>query len=349
MIKKRTNINKKFNLIKSENTETKRISIDLPESIVIKLDKLRKEWGLRARGPVIEKLLTEILTEDLFLTDNVQQSLNFDNFDDISSISNFDEESSIILIDNKEKINEKNKLKNKKDSEIDTEIKEISKIDLPRFVKSNVNNLKRSLNSEKITEKINDYQLKTINEKDIFNCHLEVSKHWKNLYGRNPNEIIIEASMNWFSTDIWPNIDGTDQLPFTWTAANKLMKEICPFWIKNNPSLENVILMVGVLEDPFATSDLINRIPTLVRRFVSKFKKTNKGNSFEALDSTMTVIRALKLLKLSTEAGSSHNLKKIRHAYKEKALGCHPDSGGTNEEMRKLNEAYQLLKNFYRK
>ena len=107
--------------------------------------------------------------------------------------------------------------------------------------------------------------------------------------------------------------------------------------------------MIGVLEDPFATPELINRIPTLVRRFVSRFKRKNRANSFEALDSTMTIHGALKLLELSTAAGSAHTLNKIREAYKTKALENHPDSGGSTDQMRKLNEAYQLLKNLYRK
>ena len=127
------------------------------------------------------------------------------------------------------------------------------------------------------------------------------------------------------------------------------MSELCPFWEKNNPSLEIVLLMIGVLEDPFATSDLINRIPTLVRRFISRFKRNNRSNSFEALDSTMTVHGALKLLNLSTAAGESHTLKKIRNAYKSIALETHPDAGGSTNQMRKLNEAYQLLKNLYRR
>ncbi|GIS31951.1 MAG: hypothetical protein Ct9H90mP3_7470 [Flammeovirgaceae bacterium] len=37
-----------------------------------------------------------------------------------------------------------------------------------------------------------------------------------------------------------------------------------PILGKEKPTLEIVLLMIGVLEDPFATSDLINRIPTLV-------------------------------------------------------------------------------------
>ena len=54
-------------------------------------------------------------------------------------------------------------------------------------------------------------------------------------------------------------------------------------------------------------------------------------------------------MKLSTAAGSAHTLQKIRDAYKSIALETHPDAGGSTDEMRKLNEAYQLLKNLYRK
>ena len=63
----------------------------------------------------------------------------------------------------------------------------------------------------------------------------------------------------------------------------------------------------------------------------------------------MTVHGALKLLNLSTAAGSAHTLQKIKEAYKSIALEIHPDAGGSTDQMRKINEAYQLLKNLYRK
>ena len=85
-----------------------------------------------------------------------------------------------------------------------------------------------------------------------------------------------------------------------------------------------------------------------MRRFVSRFKRNNRSNSFETLDSTMTVNGALKLLNLSTSAGSAHTLRKIREAYKLIALETHPDAGGSTDQMRKLNEAYQLLKKLYK-
>ena len=333
----------------SENSNNKRISIDLPEELISRFDQLRKEWGFRARGPVIEKLLTELLQEDELVPKNTQQTIDFGGENNFNDYSNFDENSALVLINSEDeennikKPNEKNTLNNSEIIE-----KPNLNISLPNFIGKKVKDLKRSINIEKTNQKINDIQINTIKENDLIKCRIEIISHWKNLYGTIPNEKIIESSMDWFSRDIWPNIDGTENLPFTWSAANKMMSEICPYWVKQNPSLELVILMIGVLEDPFATADLINRIPTLVRRFVSRFKRKYKSNSFSALDSSMTVHGALKLLKLSTAAGSAHTLNKIREAYKNIALETHPDAGGSTDEMRKLNDAYQLLKNLYR-
>ena len=327
-----------------ENSNTKRISIDLPEELIFRFDQLRKEWGFRARGPVIEKLLTELLQDDDLLPKNQQQEINFwedKNYDEPNDV---DENTALVLIKPESKTEVK-EIPLNKDQEKE---KANLNVSLPNFVEKKVKNLRRSINSEKLNEKINDIQINTIKKDELIKCRIELISHWKNLYGTIPNDHVIEASMDWFGRDIWPNLDGTEHLPFTWSAANKLMTELCPFWVKKDPSLEIVLLMIGVLEDPFATSDLINRVPTLLRRFISRFKRKNRSNSFEALDSTMTVHRALKLLNLSTAAGSAHTLIKIREAYKYKALETHPDAGGSTDQMRKLNEAYQLLKNLYR-
>ena len=52
------------------------------------------------------------------------------------------------------------------------------------------------------------------------------------------------------------------------------MSELCPFWIKKNPSLEIVLLMIGVLEDPFATSDLIVSYKIAANLKISNFCQT---------------------------------------------------------------------------
>jgi curved DNA-binding protein CbpA len=70
--------------------------------------------------------------------------------------------------------------------------------------------------------------------------------------------------------------------------------------------------------------------------------------SFETLANTMTLHGALRLLNLPTAAGQKLTLAQIRDAYREMALANHPDSGGCDQTMRRLNEAYQLLKELYR-
>jgi len=332
-----------------ENSNTKRISIDLPEELISRFDQLRKEWGFRARGPVIEKILKEILQEDDLLPKNQQQEIDFNENNNYENL-NIDQDTALVLIksDVKKEVNEIS-LNKRFTNNNQYKEKVNSNISLPNFVEKKVKNLRRIINSEKLKENINDIQINTIKETDLIKCRIALISHWKTLYGTVPNDHVVEASMDWFGSDIWPNLDGTENLPFTWSAANKFMSELCPYWIKKKPSLEIVLLMIGVLEDPFATSDLINRIPTLMRRFVSRFKRNNRSNSFETLDSTMTVNGALKLLNLSTSAGSAHTFRKIREAYKSIALETHPDAGGSTDQMRKLNEAYQLLKNLYRK
>jgi hypothetical protein len=90
------------------------------------------------------------------------------------------------------------------------------------------------------------------------------------------------------------------------------------------------------------------RIPTLVHRFVHRFRRRQRGTSFQTLESTMTVHGALRQLQLPTDPGQRVTLTQIRDAYREMALKHHPDSGGSLDAMRRLNEAYQLLKELYR-
>ena len=82
-----------------ENSNTKRISIDLPEELISRFDQLRKEWGFRSRGPVIEKLITELLKEDEFQPKNKQQEIDFnENNNNINENYNIDENTALVLI-----------------------------------------------------------------------------------------------------------------------------------------------------------------------------------------------------------------------------------------------------------
>jgi hypothetical protein len=174
-------------------------------------------------------------------------------------------------------------------------------------------------------------------------------QHWIGLYGKPADETVLEASMIWLGTEIWPQSDLSEGRTFTWSGCCRLMAELVPGWQEGPPGFERVMATAGVLEDPFSGSTLSLRIPTLIRRFVHRFRRRRRGTSFQTLEHTMTLQGALRLLELPTEPGHRLTLGQIREAYRELAMNHHPDSGGSAETMRRLNEAYQLLKELYRR
>jgi len=340
-----------------EGKEVKRISIDLPIDLVAGVDRLRKEWGFRARGLVFERLLEVILSNDL--DDNIIENKQLDfnhnsNHDSSSSKNGIDisnqEEKALVIVGNKN-IEIKNVAVNDvkpKDVQCNKQDSVSTGIELPGFIRKQTTNLKRSLSKDKTFKNMEDTSITTINIDDLLKAKDAAEKHWIYLYGQKPTESVSEASMIWLARDIWPNVDGTENIPFTWNAACKMLNSYCSEWKIDSVTFDDVVILAGALEDPFSSKNLRGRIPTLIRRFVNKFKRSQNVTSFQTLESTMTVHGALKLLGLPTKAGSSLTLSFIRDAYKEKALSNHPDAGGSNETMRKLNEAYQLLKDLYK-
>ena len=340
-----------------EGKEVKRISIDLPIDLVAGVDRLRKEWGFRARGLVFERLLEVILSNDLDdnIIENKQLDFNHNSNHDSSSAQNGidisnQEEKALVIVGNKN-IEIKNVAVNDvkaKDVQSNKQDTVSTGIELPGFIRKQTTNLKRSLSKDKTFKNMEDTSITTINIDDLLKAKDAAEKHWIYLYGQKPTESVIEASMIWLARDIWPNVDGTENIPFTWNAACKMLNSYCSDWKIDSVTFDDVVILAGALEDPFSAKNLRSRIPTLIRRFVNKFKRSQNVTSFQTLESTMTVHGALKLLGLPTKAGSSLTLSFIRDAYKEKALSNHPDAGGSNETMRKLNEAYQLLKDLYK-
>ena len=336
-----------------EGKEVKRISIDLPIDLVAGVDRLRKEWGFRARGLVFERLLEVILSNDL--DDNIIENKQLDfNHNSSSAQNGIDisnqEEKALVIVGNKN-IQIKNVAVNDvkaKDVQSNKQDSVSTGIELPGFIRKQTTNLKRSLSKDKTFKNMEDTSITTINIDDLLKAKDAAEKHWIYLYGQKPTESVIEASMIWLARDIWPNVDGTENIPFTWNAACKMLNSYCSDWKIDSVTFDDVVILAGALEDPFSAKNLRSRIPTLIRRFVNKFKRSQNVTSFQTLESTMTVHGALKLLGLPTKAGSSLTLSFIRDAYKEKALSNHPDAGGSNETMRKLNEAYQLLKDLYK-
>ena len=163
-----------------ENSNTKRISIDLPEELISRFDQLRKEWGLKARGPVIEKILKELLQDDDLLPKNQQQEIDFNEKKNNDEKLDIDENTSLVLIksDIKKEVNEisLNKSVSKNDQYKE---KANLNISLPNFVEKKVKNLRRSINSEKLNENINDISLTSFFISDLINTNAVFSSIFK--------------------------------------------------------------------------------------------------------------------------------------------------------------------------
>ena len=275
-------------------------------------------------------------------TDNVQQQ--FTNYQD------YDETTALVLIGDRSSLpdnaSDNVNTQTLQDDQVNTKS---PGIDLPGFVSKKSRIIKHSLKLKQ-TQSTSDSEPIAVLVKpvDIENSLQAARQHWISLYGNPPPETVVAAAMPWLARDIWLHTEGCESELFTWSRANLNMNKLCSAWRSQNPTFERVIVVAGVLEDPFATNTLAQRMPTLIRRFVNSFKRSHNVTSFETLESTMTVHGALKILGLPTLAGASLTLGRIRESYKSKAFEAHPDSGGTTDGMRRINEAYQLLKELYR-
>ncbi len=308
------------------------------------IDQLKGEYGARSRGRVLEMLL-QYLLEPGETSSDPEVTTVLDNAEPTAPNSS-DEVTSLVLISKGRQ--------HQSDEETPTSASSISSsgssgIDLPGFVSKRTSQLKASLRSSQLRDSTqNDPLVSTVDPADLRDAIAAAEEHWRSLYGQPPGPTVIEAAMTWLARDVWSSTDASDGRPFTWSAANAAVETLCATWESRDPSLGRVMVVAGALEDPFATSSLAERMPTLIRRFVNRFRRSRQVTSFETLESTMTVHGALKLLGLSTQAGTSVTLSSIREAYKQRALEEHPDAGGCTDVMRRLNEAYRLLRELYR-
>ena len=330
--------------------DRRRITLDLSDARVRYLDSLKREWGLRNRGDVLERLLDTLFPA----AEEEDEALDGGSALEDSAAADapdLDEQGALVLVSRGglEPIG------------ASFEPAEGSRggpgrraggrggagIDLPGFVRKRSGELRRSLNATP-PDPAAASPLPRLAE-DSARLALEtVRNHWIGLYGSEANEAVLEAAMTWLAKDIWLQAEPVEGRPFTWSVACALMHELVEGWSSEPPDFAHVIVTAGVVEDPFSAGTLVLRIPTLIHRFVQRLRRRPKGTSFQTLEHTMTLQGALKLLEIPADLGRRVTLAQIREAYREMALLHHPDSGGSVEAMRRLNEAYQLLKELYR-
>jgi hypothetical protein len=340
-------------MAETSGQDSQRIAVTLSTDLVAQIDRLKGELGLRSRGRVLEQLLEELLRVEG--DDNCGDELIGADIADLGpSAGVIDEQAAIVLV-GRSAIEPSDPMTGLNDDLEHGRLEGGSGqsrggggIDLPGFVSRRSREMRRDLHGSTEGTAAPLAPLPQISAADAHQALQEVRAHWLGLYGSEANATVVEAAMIWLARDIWPQCDQSDGRRFSWEASCSAMREVVPRWSDAPPSLERVIVSAGVLEDPFSASTLPLRIPTLIHRFMHRFRRRRQGTSFQTLEHTMTVQGALRLLNLPTDAGHAISLGQIREAYREMALSHHPDAGGSAEAMRRLNEAYQLLKELYR-
>lgn len=364
----------------SREPAKRRVSVDLSEETLSWLDSLKPELGLRGRGAILEAVLAWVRPhsssdEDDEGLEDEQGALPLESEPVAGGEQSgtqhqsiptgaLDETTAIVLIssslvpsrDQERVLDESQETALQLGLARRPQRAEQPKprassgsagIQLPGFVRRQARELRRSLEAE--VELPPDRSLALISSDQLSEAQLRAEQHWHEVYGQAPSEPALEAAMVWLARDVWPQSDHSDGRPFTWSLTQQVVRTFAPSWIEAEATLERVITAAGVLEDPFSGSTLPLRIPTLITRFVQRHRSRQKRTtSFEAIDQSMTVHAALRLLLLPTVADRPYTLPEIREAYREQAQCHHPDAGGSAEAMRRLNEAYQFLKERYR-
>ena len=332
-----------------EGARKRSTSFVLSDALINALDNLKPVYGVRSRGAVVEQLLEYLLHQD-------EEEIN--DAETSQPSQPIQEASSLVLIrrqDQNEAENAQEALTSQSDTSepaaSDSAGPESGGIDLPGFVRKRGRQLKQTLRAPSIKAQTTeaDPVVAAVCHDDLLAAMGAADDHWTSLYGQPPGATVVEAAITWLSRDLWNSVDASDGRPFTWTGANAAVQELCQQWTTESPTLGRVMVVAGTLEDPFATANLAERMPTMIRRFVNRFRRSHRATSFETLESTMTVHGALKLLGLSTQPGAEVTLSSIKEAYRTSARNAHPDTGGSPESMRRVSEAYQLLSGVYRR
>ncbi|MFN7899326.1 MAG: J domain-containing protein [Synechococcaceae cyanobacterium] len=329
----------------AESTEDRRrIQLNLKATLLEQVDALKKEWGIRNRGEVFERLLEEVF--GTIEQDHETETASASGSNAVEEHA-LDEQLALVLVGTSSLSGKSSAAEAAHQVKPNLPPRRRGGIDLPGFVQRNTQQLRRSFQPD-FTAEPGLSTAPAIAMDLVRQAHAQARDHWLDLYGQAPTDAVLEAAMLWLARDVWPQCDQSDGRSFTWSCAGRAMAELVCDWEDRPPSFEGVIVMAGILEDPFSAATLPLRIPTLIRSFTQRFRRRRGSTSFAMLEQTMTVQGALRTLQVHPSPDQGITLGQIREAYRDMALKHHPDSGGSVEAMRRINEAYQLLKELYR-
>ncbi|WP_415399949.1 J domain-containing protein [Synechococcus sp. W4D4] len=350
-------------------TDKRRISLELSEELLGWIDGLKGQLGLRSRGATVERLLQEVrggqdedsepfeAAEKTVAGTEAVPQLELNASTEAAEEEPpglLDEDLSIVLVHSSlVALTDQGRVASENSETVaDHRPAAVGSggggIQLPGFVRKQAKRVKQTLEAP-ARANTSDPTLALIRGLDLDQALQQAGQHWSEVYGQAPTEAALEAAMVWLGRDVWPQSGDSDGRPFGWNLVQQVMYSYAPEWEEGHPTLERVIVAAGILEDPFGGTTLAARVPSLITRFVQRHRtRTKRSTSFDAIDNSMTVHSALRMLQLATVADRPYSLREIREAYRTQAVSHHPDAGGSADEMRRLNEAYQFLKERYR-
>ncbi len=217
----------------------KRTSVSLPQQTVVHLERLRREWGLKHRGAVLERLLQQVFGDGELDTDDLPDNLTA-VAERLDADGELDEQASLVLI-GRDALEPLALEEANRDAGTDRSRSLAGGagggIDLPGFVQKRTSKLKRDLGPTLRTGPALSVAPLQVSAELIQQALQEARDHWITVYGQPPNATVLENAMIWLAHDIWPQSDQSEGRLFTWSAACELMRDNVPEWSEQPPVL----------------------------------------------------------------------------------------------------------------
>ena len=248
-------------MTESDKGAKRRFNLELTLERLSQIDALKKEWGLRNRGDVLERLLETLFAADPAEAEAVQLDIlgAADGSAEVRPVSSdpFDDQSALVLVG--------------PGIEPQAPVTDIilhpslglgpraapgpggeapssgtnptpgppsangearpGGIDLPGFVRRRSDELRHSLRSDPPAPGHHSVLPPLpLGDQVIEAAQQAALQQWQDLYGHPANAAVLEAAMVWLAQDIWPQAEVCEGRRFTWSAACILMGQLVPEW-----------------------------------------------------------------------------------------------------------------------
>ncbi|MGB1622864.1 MAG: molecular chaperone DnaJ, partial [Synechococcus sp.] len=176
-----------------DGTQSRKITITVSSQLVELIDQLKAEWGLRARGAVVERLVEELLPDPDDIP-SISDELQDDQDGDLSPSA--EDTTSLVLISRGDAPSVEPGSDQLHAAHNETSPSTGLGIDLPGFVRRRTSEIKETLQaSAKPSREPVDLPVSTVPAEDLSAAVAAAETHWRSLYGNAPGDTVVEAAM----------------------------------------------------------------------------------------------------------------------------------------------------------